>query len=662
MRKCGLGFFFLSILLGMGGLARGENLVRNPGFEEGTGPWQVHVLLANANGAIDGTTYHHGSKSFRLWNKSKSMPNVFVRVFQQVQRLKPNTLYRIGTWCKGQGAGDAWIGGGVGWQIRESLPQGDFDWTQISLEWATGPKETEFDLMVAVDGPTTALWIDDVEVVEVQGNAEEKAQIEAGTREVRARFEKMRQSLKDHPDMGSDVYVTLGVEVAGRFVARLEDKAGSQSPKWSQMQIREVGEVLDKTERDITRLRCGKQTIVRGNPVVYSCGYVGWDAVKDFPCFQKLGVTLFQTERGPAELQRDGTLDPKGLAFVNDTLNAAHANGMKVDLILSPHWFPKWAIEESSDLGDIRRFGFIKYNIDHPKARTVVQKWLEEFIPRVKDHPALYSFCLSNEPMYVNSGKDQYSKSLWPAFLKRRHGGIETLNALYGTHYKDFAAVPVPDLEMPAKLGDQRRFYDWVNFNQEHFADWHRWMNQIIKKKAPTIPTHSKIMAHFFSREMIVSGIDPELICDITDFAGNDAYAYVTPQGPYAYNWAPEEIWYDLLHSFRDQPVFNSENHTIKDGFEGPVPSANTYAALWQGAIHHQRATTLWVWCEAETGELRGSLYFRPANVYSAGRAMLDLNRLSDQIKALGEARPRVALLASMNSVFWEFFYVYSLK
>jgi hypothetical protein len=648
--------FFLVLGVLTGSAAAGDNLVPNGGFENGLDPWGLHVCQARAKGAIDSNIYHTGKHSFRMTNVSKSAPNVFVRVYQKIKGLKPNTAYRIVTWCKGTAVDGAWIGGGQGWQIRESLPQGDFDWFRVSLEWITGPKETEFDLMITVEGPTKSLWIDDVEMTEVKDDPTEKAKIASGLKEVAARYEKINQSVNDHPNLKADACVTLGLEVARRFILRLENKelVGKQSIKWSARQVGEVREVLDRTQIEIAEILQGKRIIEPAAPSFYSGGYVGWDAMKDFPCFKKIGTALYQTERGPAEVLPDGTLDPAGQTFVRDTLTAAQANGVKVDLILSPHWFPEWAYKESPDLTNIRRFGFIKYNIDHPRARAVIQKWLELFIPRVKDHPALNSFCLSNEPMYVNSGRDPYSRPLWPEYLKRRHGKIEVLNALYGKTFKSFQEVPIPGFEMPEKLSDRRAFYDWVRFNQDHFADWHRWMNRIVKEKAPNIPTHSKVMAHYFLPDMVMSGIDPELICDITDLAGNDAYAYVTPQGPYAYNWVHEEIWYDLLHSFRNQPVFNSENHTIQDGFEGPVPSANTYAVLWQGAIHHQRATTLWVWCEAESGELRGSLYFRPANIYAAGKAMLDLNRLQPQVLALSGAKPRAALLATMNSTFWE--------
>ena len=64
-------------------------------------------------------------------------------------------------------------------------------------------------------------------------------------------------------------------------------------------------------------------------------------------------------------------------------------------------------------------------------------------------------------------------------------------------------------------------------------------------------------------------------------------------------DWTSDELFYDLLHSFHDQTVFNSENHLIPDGSPANhVPMAHTQAVYWQGGLHHQGVTTQWVWSE----------------------------------------------------------------
>jgi hypothetical protein len=201
----------------------------------------------------------------------------------------------------------------------------------------------------------------------------------------------------------------------------------------------------------------------------------------------------------------------------------------------------------------------------------------------------------------------------------------------------------------------QRAYYDWVRFNAQHWADFHHWMHSVLKARAPSAYTHAKIMVFFaLDRDKLQYGVDPELFCDATDLAGCDNYANLTG-GEYAYEWRTQEMLYDLLHSFHNQPVFNSENHIIPDGSPpNHIPPEHDRAALWQGALHHQGATTIWVWEENKDPALAGSIYFRPANIYGASKAMLDLNRLGEEVSAIERATPRVAMLYSMNSGIWE--------
>ncbi|MBI3921382.1 MAG: hypothetical protein HY318_08205, partial [Armatimonadetes bacterium] len=208
--------------------------------------------------------------------------------------------------------------------------------------------------------------------------------------------------------------------------------------------------------------------------------------------------------------------------------------------------------------------------------------------------------------------------------------------------------------------GSKRAYYDWVRFNQDHFADWFRWMNRIIKRLAPDVPTHIKVLSNFFLFRLVHTGVDPELLCEVTDLAGNDCVS-LPADSTYDVRW--EEFWYDLLHSFRSQPVFNSENHFITDDSPAvSLPPNHIRSVLWQGALHHQGATTLWVWEEPAIDPLKGSIYLRPANIYSAGRTMLDLNRLAPAVAAVSQAEPKVALLYSMPSYFWQDDYLEVIK
>ena len=204
-------------------------------------------------------------------------------------------------------------------------------------------------------------------------------------------------------------------------------------------------------------------------------------------------------------------------------------------------------------------------------------------------------------------------------------------------------------------MAKNRAFYDWQRFNKKHFAEWHGWLSQTLKKNLPDIPTHAKIMVFFtMDRDKMGYGVDPEEFTDATDLAGCDAYAF--PDGDHqSYDWRGEEFWYDLLNSFHNQPVFNSENHVIPDGTPPVhIPMTMTRAQFWQGALHHQGVTTTWVWEEARDPSLSGSIFFRPANAYGAGRAFVDLGHFAPEVAAINQAPAQVALLYSQPSIFWE--------
>ena len=689
-------FVFAALLLPSPALAApasSPNLVHNGGFEQGMEGWAWMVNSAQASGALDTQVKHSGLQSFRMTNASGFAPNVFGRVYQTINGLRPYTTYRISAWVKGKGVGGAWVGGGPGWGLRQHFPQGDFDWRQVSIDYDTGPAAGDFELMILMESQTTALWVDDVAMKEVGADVVKRA---AAEREMQTTLDdeikhlaRVQQQLAAHPALRRDRYIMLGVAIARRFLARVQlpSSALRQSEAWSQLQVEEVKEVLDATDRriqhashqsvshasanDVPEPLPGKVTIHNGvfesdvahasHPLkkkkqpYYFGGYGHFGQVlADLPNFPALGASLIQEDPGgPAFfINPDGALTKNAHSFV-DTLKRAAKDRMKLDLLISLHYFPPWVVKQAPDV--MNGGGSIPFNIDHPAARDMIQKYLKALAPLLKNEPALFSFCLSNEPTYSASGRDRYSRPLWVDYLRQRHGTIAALNALYGTHYDSFDKVPVPAVGMPAEIHAQRAYWDWVRFNQKHFAAWHHWLSQLLKAGAPNIPTHAKIMVFYtFDRGMLHLGVDPELFCDATDIAGCDAYAFPTG-GDEVYNWQADELWYDLLHSFNDQPVFNSENHIIPDNSApNHFPPEITRAAIWQGGLHHQGATTIWVWEEEGPGGLNGSVYFRPANIYSVGRALLDLNRLSPEVTAINQSQPDIALLYSMPSIFWE--------
>ncbi|HVU99973.1 MAG TPA: beta-galactosidase [Verrucomicrobiae bacterium] len=678
-------FFYLAIGIAwcdpaLGGTtpARGQNLVVDGGFENGGAGWQFLVSGAQATGGIDASEHHGGSHSYKLTNQSGFAPNVYARVTQRVAGLRPYTTYKVSCWAKGSGCGIDWIGGGPGWFNRNYFPKGDFDWTNVSFEVTTGESSDPYELMVLTESATRELWVDDIHFEQVAMDGARQAavfeEISNRVAAAEARLDKT-EAMAQAQGTAESPYVRLGFAVARRFIGFAgKGTTGENSPAWARLQLDEIGTVLSDTERLLRqepaflKWRRPRAATVRFHDGTFSthghrdyfAGYGHFDSViQDLPNFPALGVSLIQDGRaGPSSMNADGSL-VQGAERVIEGLDKAARFGVREDFLLSPHYFPAWANAADLHNGNI---GFLSYNIFHPEARAVLEKWIAAMAARIKDKPALHSVCLANEPVYISSGRDKYTRPLFAEYLQKTHGSIHALNELYGTAYQSFEGVPPPPIGMPGPLGARRAYYDWTMFNKQMFADWHAWLASRVKEDGIQAPTHTKIMVfQSLDRDKLCYGVDPELMCRATDLAGCDAYAFMT--GANTYDWAGEEFFYDLLNSFRGQDVFNSENHLIPDGSPpSHIPMAHTRCALWQGGLHHQISTTIWVWEKAADPSLAGSIYFRPANVYGAGKSMLDLARLGGEATAINEARPRVALLYSQPAIFWDEAYAPTLR
>jgi hypothetical protein len=517
-------------------------------------------------------------------------------------------------------------------------------------------------------------------------------QITLKVKEISARMDLIRRVILTTPEVKTDSYVTSGLAVAERFFPRmknykLNDKTQAQ---WALLQVAEMEEVLNHLERNIkraqesgvirvsrptgdavelrngifyTQTRTGDDSKTEKIRPVFLMGFCGWEElIRDFSIVRDLGFTLSDIERSPAwDMQPDGTLKEGGKILL-DALDAAKVNGIKADVSVCPHGLPDWLMSSDPEISPVQGGGFVRYNIDHPRAREVLGQWITALTGAAKGRDSLFSFFISNEPVYGHSGRDTYSRPEWIAFLQKRHQNIQALNNVYQTKYASFDEVPVPAIAMPSTVELRRAYYDWCCFNQEHFARWHAWINGIVKSKIPKAYTHSKVLPHAWSQGSFQEGIDPELICGITDLAGNDSYFYYDG-GAYAYQWQGQEIWYELLHSFRGQPVLDSEVHFLREVPE-PVatPAACTRAMIWQGALHHRVAAEIWGWSDVQSGGLEGNITQHPANLYAAGQAALDLNRLAEPVAAVNQAKPDVALLFSMSSVFWQDDYYEAVK
>jgi len=330
-------------------------------------------------------------------------------------------------------------------------------------------------------------------------------------------------------------------------------------------------------------------------------------------------------------------------------LKAAEENDVAVTLLLSPHYFPTWALEKWPELRSNSE-GFIKFTIDNPRARQIIEDYLQLVVPLVKDYKSLHSIILSNEGVY-RSYMDEANTPAWQEYLEEKYDGdIAALNALHRTSYTKFSDVALPD-----KVSRTPAFYDWVKFNNKLFSDWHRWMADIIHEIAPDIPVHAKIMKGVQNDiGNLTWGVDPEDFSQLSQINGNDnSNIYGRNR-----NFTSELKFYDLQAAMKQAPIFNSEHHIIVDGEERYIPefAPHVRSVLWQGAIHGMSAATIWVWERTydQNSDFKGSIMHRPDVAAAVGRTHLDLNRLADEVTAFQQDKADAAILYSIPAVMYD--------
>jgi hypothetical protein len=329
-------------------------------------------------------------------------------------------------------------------------------------------------------------------------------------------------------------------------------------------------------------------------------------------------------------------------------LEKAAEHNIAVNVLLSPHYFPAWMKAEWPELNS-NAIGFIKYNIEAPKARQVIKDYLQAVIPLIKDSPALHSVTLSNEPVFDTRRDAAAHTPAFREYLREQYNGdIAGLNLVYGTGYSGFGEVP-----MPLDYSATPQFYDWYRFNSKLFTSWHQWMADIVHEIAPGLPVHSKVMNSTLGG--LEQGIDFEGMAALSDISGNDSSNYLNT----GVDGQTEQYrYYDFLSSLKEAPVFNSEEHIIRDGDSNYVPEQVDHmrTVLWQGAMHRRSASTIWVWARtySKTSDFRGSVLHRPDVVAEVGKTSLDLNRLVEKVTAFQNDRAKVAILYSLPALAYE--------
>ncbi len=377
--------------------------------------------------------------------------------------------------------------------------------------------------------------------------------------------------------------------------------------------------------------------------------------VSDMEKWPDYGANIIQIELGPSRIfPEDGRTDEGPVRELLQVLDRAQKSGVAVCLLISPHYMPEWALNKWPQLRRHRE-GFLQYCLHAPEGRELLKQFIRLTLTPIKDHPALHSICLSNEPVNEEEPCDP-ARQQWKAWLEKRHESIGVLNSLCGSNFTAFAEVPLPDPfgTHPATA----LWMDYIRFNQEFFAGWHQMLVDTVHEIAPGLPVHAKAMTWTLLKDGDVKyGADATLFARFSNINGNDSVNfYDFGDGEFAQLWLLNAMGHDLQRSVLDAPVFNTENHVIEDRNTRYIPASHIRSALWQAAVHGQSATTIWVWERTfdPKSDFYGSIMHRPACAEAVGIVNYDLNRAAHEVTALQQAPAQVLVLQSSTAAVWD--------
>lgn len=350
---------------------------------------------------------------------------------------------------------------------------------------------------------------------------------------------------------------------------------------------------------------------------------------------------------------------------LKEKLKSAEENDISFSLLLSPHYLPSELIED--EIG--KKAGW--FSLKNKEAMEIIELYLKTVLTEAIKYDSLTNICITNEPTYNTTKYGDLYKADFADYLREVYdGNINELNRIYGSDYASFESVPWPDGTTPSVL-----FYDWKQFNDKTVYDWNKWYTDTIRKYAPGIPLHSKIMSTNFEddsalRIHMTYGSNYENYAKFSDVNGCDAFNYYSPvkqpqklgnnTNPTSTDALEKTQWYDMLTSNKFRPVYNTEDHVIVDSSGNYVHenAIHVGADNWQGGIHGRGYTDYWVWVSHHLDSAtRNSFQTRPDAIYEVSKSTLDLNRLSYEVSAVADKQPEVAIMLSDTSRVYQYAY-----
>jgi beta-galactosidase len=338
---------------------------------------------------------------------------------------------------------------------------------------------------------------------------------------------------------------------------------------------------------------------------------------------------------------------------ITDIFDEAHNRGMKIVATLMSGSPPGWmkltrGVHDSADLDDP---GFSERSIEH--VRTVVHKF--------RDHPALDSWILWNEPARQISTNNKYARKNFQKFIAARYGSdVAAYNA---EHY-----VPITSFEEadPGNIAtgeiafvSHRTKVEWIAFTLHDLQEKLSELAREVRALDGVHPIH--VNPHQLAKCMAEGGQSIWQEAEVVDFMGCSAHAaWHSVRFPRARYGTSIALFADLTRSATLHPDGHfwvtelQAGTTLMSGFV-PLAASPQEARvwLWQAVAAGAKAVVYWCAHARTDGYEAGEwdlfdFHDRPTpRLETIGRTIRDIQPHLPLFSKATAPRPDVGILVS---------------
>ena len=226
-------------------------------------------------------------------------------------------------------------------------------------------------------------------------------------------------------------------------------------------------------------------------------------------------------------------------AEMDKALELAAKYNIKVVLGLATSQAPVWLLRKYPQVRPVSNMGTLypeygpRPNVCRDSAiyKKLAESYITAMVSRYKDHPAIASWQVDNEPVYPPLDSTTHedfchcdsTREKFVQWAKEKYQTIEQVNHIWGTRFWTNTFSGWEDITTPKcgvwDAGNPHIFMDWYRFKSHSIHNWLLWEKSLVDKIDGKHPVGTNGFLEISPRML-----DHDLLCSGLDWYGWDVY------------------------------------------------------------------------------------------------------------------------------------------